>query len=305
MASPSMTMGSIASAISRRTEAIVVSDRPSPGPTTSAPNREMSSSTCGAQSTASIGGWITSSRHVITPPGTDMATSPAPLRTAADEHRRAAPRIDALPATTRTAPFHLCAARGSPRPPRRDVARLARGGPSNATCRDRCRRRRRHRTVPGRDPINIPGLIAWKVTVRSAVKHPTADTCRRRHRGRSGCRPPAPGARPTSGRLHPDPARRPVPNAASITRSAGGQRAVGTMPTSNTRTRTPAGREPLRGDTTVGTVVARADDDVDDAAVRSAEHPQRGATDGPPGPIDQHLGRFRRGARRWRASPRR
>ena len=102
-------------------------------------------------------------------------------------HSRAAPSIDALPATTRTAPFHLCGVRGAPRPPRRDIARLDEVR-RRSRRRDRCRQRRPRRTVPAPDPISMPGFSAWKVTVRSASSTPPPHGPVAGVERRSGCR---------------------------------------------------------------------------------------------------------------------
>ena len=110
--------------------------------------------------------------------------------------------------------------------------------------------------------------MAAKVTVRSAA--------RERPR-RSPVSPSTPlgrstastGAAPTFGASHVP--LKPVPNAASITRSAGGSRA-GHVATSNTRTVHPVGAQALRRGATVIAVVPLAGDHVHDPPVGATEH---------------------------------
>ena len=107
----------------------------------------------------------------MTPPGTDMETSDAPLRAAAAEQSCAAPRIDALPAITRTAPFHLCADRD--RRGHQPATSLISTRCAVAT--DVSRPMSTTSIVPhfaGPSPISIPGFRAWNVTVSLGGQHP-------------------------------------------------------------------------------------------------------------------------------------
>ena len=102
------------------------------GRRTSAPNRDdVRRAPRRPTRSSAIGGWSTSTRHgarrrpAPTPPRARRRCA-APPR----EHSPAAPRIAGLPATTRTAPFHLWASARPARPPRRRRRRRRRGAPS-------------------------------------------------------------------------------------------------------------------------------------------------------------------------------
>ena len=245
---------------------------------------------------------MTSSRRRSLRPAPTCATSDAPLRAAAAEQSRAAPRIDALPATTRTASFHLCADRDR----RGHHPATSPASTRWAAAPDVSRPMSTTSTIPhvsGPSPISIPGLSAWKVTVRSAAStRPCAPpvACVEPARDVDGehARPP------TAGAFHDVPARSPVPKAASITRSAAGSDG-GQSATSTSSTRTPASAQPVGSDPAVGTVVARPDQHVDGAAVRTAEHLAGGPPDRAPRPPDQRRRGHRRGGVDRRASPRR
>ena len=231
---------------------------------------------------------------------------PAPLRAAACPASSGAPVIPVEPPTTSTPADHLCP---SGRP-----ARQTRGRRRSSTCsrtvrrRRRCRcRRRATRPARARPGSNSrPGLQRGEASpsrARAPRRPAPRPSCRRRP---TGCRPRASGrraaanARATSAASPSSAPRNPVPNIASIARSARADRALqrGVVDTVGQRELVDADAprpQPPRRDRAVGAVVALAAHDHDPPAVRAAEHAQRVARDRAPGPFDEHgLRRSRR-----------
>ena len=170
-------------------------------------------------------------------PGDDNVTIPLPARWAAPVQRWAAPVIPGEPATTRTARDHLWAVGGRGRHhacTSLASTRWARAPlvsrPMSATSTSPVR--------PRPEPSNSPGLSAANVTVRSAarVRPRRSPVSPSTPLGRSTA---STGAAPTCGASHVP--LKPVPNAASITRSAGGS-CGGHVATSKTRTVMPSAR---------------------------------------------------------------
>ena len=290
--SPSITIGSGASTTSLRTLAAVSSDRPSPGPTTTAWNRSSDASAASAQPVLGSGRWtISIGASVSVMPGIDRCTMPAPVRIAAwatrprcaghgraagdDPHARSATcaRTRRARATSRR--------RRQPAPGLLAPSRCrARCRPTRARRRARCRaasaaRASRPRTSPCATAARTSPAMS-PVSASTPLGTSTAST----------------GVSPTSGGVQVP--WNPVPYAASITRSDGGSTA-GYDGTSNTRTAHTLRGQMASRDPAIGTVVAVAAQHVDRASVRAAEHAQRRPRNCSAGSLDQHVGRHRRG----------
>ena len=204
---------------------------------TSAPKRSTSARASSTKSCASTWVWTISGRVSGIAPGLDSDTRLPPARAAAVEHSTAAPGISALPATTFTAERHLCASDG-----RRGHHRAT--SAASTTCRvapDTSSPMSTTRTSPARSaplPRSRPGLSAWNVTVRVAriTPSPAAPVSASTPLGTSTA---STGASPGSGAVHSP--WKPVPKAASTTRSHGGS-VAGHSSTGTTRTETPRRR---------------------------------------------------------------
>ncbi len=237
--SPSTTAGTTADDTSWSTAASVGALRPSPGPMTRAPARSSCSSTTvshpaagTATPTASVGrpgSWST--------PGDATRTIPAPARCAARAARWAAPVIPREPAATTTAARHLWASawRGGTH-----AATSARST-TPARARDTSRPMSASTTSPAsaRPGWNTsPGLSAANVTVRTASTAPpgAAPVSPSTPLGMSTASTGAPAG--SGGRYSP---WKPVPKAASITRSLAGS-VSGASATGMTTVRTPRRR---------------------------------------------------------------
>ena len=245
-----------------RTDAMVVSDRPRPGPTT----ERAVPGEVGEHRRRPVDRPDRRLDHLVAtwrPPRQAPTARPALPRCAGPPPSTAAPHRASRRCRRRRAPHHptcgpSCAG-GATSPRHRHAA--PGDARRRATCRDRCRRPRPRRT--GRSgPDQHPRLERLEGDGPLGGEHPSRRVNRHEHRARWGCRRPARARRraDVAARSSRRP-RKPVPNAASITRSAGRER-----PPRTRRRRTCAhvrrGTQPRGGDRAVGTVVAGTDHDV-------------------------------------------
>ena len=298
MPSPSITTGTIASAISCRTPATVASSRPSPGPTTRDPKRFRSSSTSAANPATGMGRWMISLRACGSTPGTRQRDQPGariaprPPRTAGRHRacRHCLPRCAPRPSTCGHRSPGAATSRRRRRASTRNWSALDTSSPMSTTSTSPARRAR-HRTEPRLERLERDGAIGRQ--------HTLAGVARRVRRARSGCRRPAPAAvdrrcRRRSGAFQSP--RNPVPNAASITRSHGGKHRWTRRRVEHTN---PAPRVVARYSPAVrpsAPLLPGPGDDVDRAAVGAAEHRQRRHAPSLGRRVDQFLDGFGRAA---------
>ncbi len=227
-------------------------------------------------------------------PGLESATRPAPDRAAASALNRPAPSMPGLPATTLTAPFHLCAsvdrpghqAEASDRSTRCCVA-LDTSSPMSVTSIAP------HNCRPA--PNTRPGLSAWNVTVRSASRTPGPAS------PVSAFTPLGMSTASTNGRspgrldVGSDPVAPESGAVGSIDHEVARGQLRRTLCGVDHADLDPSPLEVAARRSAVVAVVASAGENVDHATVGTTEHVDGDPRRRPAGPIDQLLDRFGRG----------